>query len=122
MANKKSLENLKNFEPGKSGNPGGRPKQKPWADAWRKFGGLPISALAIREKDTAIEACVKKAYQQMLKDPQSRMLREAADRTEGRVPLPLIGSTDEPLAITIISHIPRPDRSKAKPKSGKHVQ
>jgi hypothetical protein len=32
------------------------------------------------------------------------------DRVEGRVPLPLIGSTDEPVAITIISNIPRPDR------------
>jgi hypothetical protein len=48
----------------------------------------------------------------MLKDPQSRLLREAADRTEGRVPLPLIGSPDEPIAINFINHIPRPDRSK----------
>ena len=105
------------FAPGQSGNAGGRPKHKPWSDAWRKFGGLPIKALALDpEKDTSIEACVKKAYQAMLKDPQSRLLREAADRTEGRVPLPLVGSADEPLAITIVSHIPRPDRSK-KPES-----
>ena len=36
------------------------------------------------------------------------------DRVEGRVPLPLIGSSDEPIAITILNNIPRPDRSKGK--------
>jgi hypothetical protein len=100
------------FAPGRSGNAGGRPKHKPWADAWRKFGALPIKDLAPAETDTAIEACVKKAYLAMLEDPQSRLLREAGDRTDGRVPIPLVGSSDEPLAITIVSHIPRPDRSK----------
>ena len=77
-----------------------------------------------QEPRTMIEACVKSAYQSIRKDPQARLIREAADRTEGRVPLPLIGSTDEPIAIVIQSHIPRPDRSKrvaaAKPK--KRVQ
>ena len=115
-------KNLEPWMPGQSGNPGGRPKSKPWADAWRKFGGLTIKHLALEpDKDTAIEACVKKAYLAMLKDPQSRLLREAADRTEGRVPLPLIGSTDEPVAIVIKSFIPRPDRSK-KAKPSKKVQ
>jgi hypothetical protein len=53
-----------------------------------------------------------------------RAAREAADRTEGRVPLPLIGSSEEPIAINIISHIPRPDRSKKTPpkKVPKNVQ
>ncbi len=100
------------FGKGQSGNPGGRPKDKPWADAFRKFGKLPVKELASKDGDTAIEAVVKKAYIAMLKDPMARLIREAADRTEGRVPLPLIGSTDEPIAIVIQSHIPRPDRSK----------
>jgi hypothetical protein len=55
------------FAPGESGNPGGRPRWKPWADAYRKFGALPIDQLAIKPTDTTIEACVKKAYQAMLK-------------------------------------------------------
>jgi len=100
------------FATGASGNPGGKPKWKPWADAYRKFGALPISQLQITKDDTTIEACVKKAYLSMLKQANTHAAREAADRTEGRVPLPLVGSSDEPIAINIISHIPRPDRSK----------
>lgn len=117
------------WKPGESGNPGGRPKHKPWSDAYRKYGLLPIAQLQLKpETDTVIEACVKKALLTTLKDPQSRMLREIADRTEGRVPLPLIGSTDEPIAILIQSHVPRPDRTKKplpvpkKAKSSKSVQ
>ena len=98
---------------------GGRPKWKPWADAYRKFGGLPVAKLAITAEDTVIEACVKRAYQGMLKTTETRALREAADRTEGRVPLPLIGSNDEPIAINILSHLPGSDRSrKAERESG----
>jgi hypothetical protein len=112
------------FAPGQTGNAGGKPKWKPWADAYRKFGGLPITQLQITKDDTTIEAVVKKAYQEMLKAPDVRAAREAADRTEGRVPLPLIGSSDEPIKIVINSLIPRPDRSKGTPtkKVPKNVQ
>ena len=111
------------FKPGESGNPGGRPKSKPWADAYREYGGMTIPQLQIAPTDTVIQACVKKIYQTLLQDPQTRLAREAADRTDGRVPLPLIGSTDEPIAITIVSNVPRPDRTqKPKPPKKKHAR
>jgi hypothetical protein len=63
---------------------GGRPKWKPWADAYRKFGGLPVAKLAITAEDTVIEACVKRAYQGMLKTrkPERSGKRPIAPRAE----------------------------------------
>jgi Family of unknown function (DUF5681) len=114
------------FKSGQSGNPGGRPKQKPWADAYRKFGALPIDKLQITKEDTTIEACVKKTYQEMLKTPETRALREAADRIEGRVPLPLVNGEDGGFTLNLVSHIPRPNRDpkaqKPAKKAPKNVQ
>jgi hypothetical protein len=67
----------------------------------------------VTEKDTAIEAAVKAMFLAAVKEKSVRAAREAADRTEGRVPLPLVGRSDEPIAI---SNIPRPDRSKKQDK------
>jgi hypothetical protein len=51
-------------------------------------------------------------FDRWIKEGSVRAARETVDRTEGRIPLPLVGSDDKPIAINIISHIPRPDRSK----------
>jgi hypothetical protein len=115
------------FAPGTSGNLGGRPVRKPYAEAYRKYADLPITELKVSERDTAAEAGVKSILRSaigitIVKGGAIRIerasvhaIREAADRTEGRVPLPLIGRSDEPVTFTILSNIPRPDRSKKTP-------
>jgi tyrosyl-tRNA synthetase len=131
MANSKGApENLQRpWEVGKSGNPGGRPKWKPLTDAIRKQLAAPITELysaeqilklpkRLQDPKTTIAEVVADALitEAIGGEAKVRAAREVMDRVEGRVPLPLIGSTDEPIAITILNNIPRPDRSKRKAK------
>ena len=100
------------FAPGTSGNAGGRPKHTPYADAYRKYADLPITELKVSERDTAAEAGVKSILRQAIQEGSVQAIREAADRTEGRVPLPLASPEGGEFVLNLISHIPRPDRSK----------
>jgi hypothetical protein len=119
-------ENLQLWEKGQSGNPGGRPKWKPLTDALRKqltapikdrLTGQQLATLPKRLQDATVAEVLADALitEAIAGKGKVHAAREIMDRVEGRVPLPLIGSTDEPLAITILSNIPRPDRSKKRP-------
>lgn len=76
------------FEKGFSGNPGGRKKQKPFADALR----LAIAAAGDDKRSLRkiAEALLDKAG-----EGDTQAIREVADRLDGKVPQALIGDDDE---------------------------
>lgn len=76
------------FQPGQSGNPAGRPKSKPFADALRaalKDVGDDAEALK-----TVANALVVKA-----RTGDVAAIKEIADRLDGKVPQGLIGGDEE---------------------------
>jgi hypothetical protein len=90
----KQLANLQKFEPGKSGNPGGRPKRKPFLEAIEKH-------IADHPEDVA--AAIRQAFAKA-KSGELPHLRELADRIDGPVTQKqeITGANGEPLAINII--------------------
>jgi hypothetical protein len=80
----RSLANLKPFQPGQSGNPGGRPKNTPYTDAHRKIAETPIKDIAIKPTDTVAVAQAKRLALKGYKG-DVRSAQECANRTEGRV-------------------------------------
>lgn len=88
------------FKPGQSGNPGGRPKTKPFKEAIRRAveaagddtGKLDMLALALYSK--ALEGDVS-------------ALKEIADRLDGKVPQGIIGGDDDDPAVKVINRIER---------------
>jgi hypothetical protein len=71
------IENLKPWQPGRSGNPGGRPKKKPVTDLYAQM-----------LEDGATQAMVRKAIQGVIRKGGRAFilwLKEVADRTEGKV-------------------------------------
>ena len=85
------------FEPGKSGNPGGRVREKPYRDALR------IELAAAGEDQKALRA-VARAHIAAASSGDMQAIRELADRLDGKVPQGLIGGdeNDPPIAITRI--------------------
>ncbi len=80
------------FEPGQSGNPGGRPKHKPFAEALR------MEALAA-ERGEPCEAAIGSLRwnaRQLLTQGDVSSVRELADRLDGKVPQAVVGSDDDP--------------------------
>lgn len=89
----KRIANLKPFAPGQSGNPGGRPSSKALSALYEKI-------LSDPENVAIIEKSVMKA----LRGGSMAMvllLREMADRTEGKVTLPIEASVTMNLAEAI---------------------
>lgn len=90
------------FEPGKSGNPGGRPKSKPFKEA------LLIEALAA-ERGDACEAkpgSLRWNARQLLNQGDVPAIREIADRLDGKVAQAIVGDDDED-AIKVVARIER---------------
>lgn len=80
------------FKPGQSGNPSGKPKQRPFTDALR---------LALNDHEdekprqrTKLD-CIVSALIQNAVDGDNGAIREIADRTEGKVPQQQILTGDE---------------------------
>lgn len=73
--------NLKSFKPGQSGNPSGRPKKKPITEMYERILSDPETLAAI-EKATI--ATLKKGNMAMV-----LLLREIAERVEGKVTQPI---------------------------------
>jgi len=88
------------FEPGQSGNPGGRPKSKPFKDA------LLIEALAAEKGDAcyARPGSLRWNARQLLEKGDVHAIREIADRLDGKVAQAVIGGDedDAPLKVTVI--------------------
>ena len=85
------------FKPGQSGNPSGRPKEKPWADAIKR-------ALARREH-TGSGADLNRLAEALLdKGAEGDMaaLKELGDRLDGKVPQAIVGDADfDPVRLVV---------------------
>lgn len=80
------------FEPGKSGNPGGKPKSKPFKDA------LNLAILRTEGDKTKLariaEALVDKAA-----GGDVPAIREVADRLDGKPTQEIVGDPDNPISL-----------------------
>jgi hypothetical protein len=90
------------FNPGQSGNPGGRPKVKPFRDA------LMIEALSAENGEPCLakKGSLRWNARQLLEQGDVPAIREIADRIDGKVPQAVVGD-DESDAINIIHTIER---------------
>jgi hypothetical protein len=81
------------FQPGQSGNPGGRRKEKPYRDALRKA----LAELAADEAPsprTNLEAVIR-AHVERAKGGDVQAIAHIADRLDGKVPQAIVGDEDE---------------------------
>lgn len=83
------------FQPGQSGNPGGRPKNKPFRDA------LMMEALAADNGDDcqAKKGSLRWNARQLLEKGDVSSIHEIADRLDGKVPQGVIGGDENDPAI-----------------------
>ncbi|HEY6339330.1 MAG TPA: DUF5681 domain-containing protein [Candidatus Sulfotelmatobacter sp.] len=102
------------FKPGQSGHPGGRPRVKPISDALRTLLEKKVEEYEKFKPATQAE----KLAQRMIDDSaggNTACMRETLDRTEGKVPLPIIGG-DEPLEVNVrVIHIGAGAKSRHRP-------
>ena len=89
----------KQFKPGESGKPGGRPKTKPITDALRELLVLKLEDYEKFKPKTPAESIAQKMIDQAMAS-NSAFTRETLDRTEGKVPLPITGG-EEPLEVNV---------------------
>lgn len=94
------------FQPGKSGNPSGRPKDRPWKDAIRRALARAKDVGDRRELDQLAWTLLAKAA-----DGDISALQEVANRLDGRVPQPVVGDDDaDPVTVrTIVTGVARND-------------
>jgi hypothetical protein len=90
------------FQAGKSGNPGGRPKAKPFKDA------LMMEALAAErgEECQALPGSLRWNARRLLEQGEVSSIREIADRLDGKVPQAVVGD-DESDPINLVHRIER---------------
>lgn len=98
------------FQPGQSGNPGGRPKTKPFRDA------LLIEAKAAENGQAceALPGSLRWNARKLLEQGDVPAIREIADRLDGKVPQAVVGDEDsDPINLVhrIERVIVRPDAS-----------
>lgn len=105
-------ENLRPWQPGQSGNPGGRPKRKPLTDAYAALLDKPIPPdmarqLKLDESTTYAQVIAMSLVREAVKG-KVNAAAEVADRVEGRITQPISGPDEGP--IQIITSIPRPPK------------
>ena len=71
------------FQPGQSGNPGGKPRRTPYADADRIVAGLPVATFH-RSPDDTVAIATAKAIARKAVEGNIPAAVEAANRTEGK--------------------------------------
>jgi hypothetical protein len=79
---KRRLSNLTPWKPGQSGNPSGRPKRTPYAEAYLKIADLRVGDLRVRKTDTVPDAIAKAMAREGIRG-RVRAAVEVANRTEG---------------------------------------
>lgn len=82
------------FQPGQSGNPNGRPKSKPFADA------LKAALKAMGDDKEALQS-VANSLVVKARSGDVAAIKEIADRLDGKVPQGLIGGEEGDSAITV---------------------
>lgn len=90
------------YQPGESGNPGGRPKHKPFQEALR------MEALAAErgEPCEARPGSLRWNARQLLEKGDVQSIKELADRMDGKVPQAVVGD-DESDPINVVTQIRR---------------
>ncbi len=84
------------FAKGESGNPGGRPKEKPWADALRAALS-ELDADGVKKLRKVAQAMVNKAL-----DGDVSAIREIGDRLDGKAVQAIASEDGGPLQIQIV--------------------
>lgn len=90
------------FEPGQSGNPGGRPKTKPFKEA------LMMEALACERGDPceALPGSLRWNARKLLEQGDVQAIKELADRTDGKVAQAIVGDDEhDPIRISKIERV-----------------
>lgn len=86
------------WQPGRSGNPGGRPKEKPFRDALR----LEMIAAEKGEECEAPKGSLRWNARQLLERGDPSAIRELADRLDGKVPQAIVGDDEhDPVRLDI---------------------
>ena len=80
------------WQPGQSGNPGGRPKHRPFQDALR----LEAAACENAQPCEAPKGSLRWNARQLLERGDPLAIRELADRLDGKVPQALVGDDEHP--------------------------
>lgn len=84
------------FEPGKSGNPGGKPKQKPFRDALN----MEMISAAKGEECLAPPGSLRWNARQLLMQGDVQSIKELADRLDGKVAQAIVGDNDhDPIGV-----------------------
>ncbi len=83
------------FQAGKSGNPGGKPKVKPFADALR------MEIAAAGEDGKALRIVAAKLLEKAA-EGDMQAIKELADRVDGKVAQAMIGGDEDDAPLQII--------------------
>lgn len=96
------------FQPGQSGNPGGRPKSKPFKDA------LLIEALAAERGDPcqAKKGSLRWNARQLLEKGEVPAIKEIADRLDGKVTQGISGPDGGPIQTVDLTSLSDDDLSR----------
>lgn len=91
------------YQPGESGNPGGRPKHKPFQEALR------MEALAAErgEPCEARPGSLRWNARQLLEKGDVQSIKELADRMDGKVPQAVVGDNDHDPVKLIVTGVVR---------------
>ena len=90
------------FQAGRSGNPGGRPKTRPFRDALL----MEAKYAETGEECVAPKGSLRWNARVLLEQGDVASIRELADRIDGKVPTAVVGD-DEEDAISLVTRIER---------------
>ena len=90
------------FQPGKSGNPGGRPKKRPYQEAHELLADLTVKDLDVKPDDPVPVAVAKVILREALKG-KIDAAKEAANRTEGTPAMRIehVGEDEHPVHVRV---------------------
>ena len=89
------------FKPGQSGNPGGKPPQKPFTDTIRMEMIAAANGDDFPVRPRTLRAIARKLLE-MACEGDTKSIEIIADRLEGKVAQALVGADGGPLQITVM--------------------